>query len=92
MQKEKRVCGRLRRANTKRHKEHGASERVAELKSEDRRLKKIRGGYIYIYIYIKFTFCIISSNMKHYVKCKRVRVRAWYVCVHAVQSKPTRHK
>lgn len=51
MQKEKRVCGRLRRANTKRHKEHGASERVAELKSEDRRLKKIRGGYIYIYIY-----------------------------------------
>lgn len=30
--------------------EHGASERVAELKSEDRRLKKIRGGYIYIYI------------------------------------------
>lgn len=52
MQKEKRVCGRLRRANTKRHKEHGASERVAELKSEDRRLKKIRGGYIYIYIYI----------------------------------------
>lgn len=27
-------------------KEMGGSERAAELKSEDRRLKKIRGGYI----------------------------------------------
>lgn len=27
-------------------KEVGGSERAAELKSEDRRLKKIRGGYI----------------------------------------------
>lgn len=35
-------------------KENEGSERAAELRSEDRRLKEVRGGYIYNSLFVLF--------------------------------------